>query len=147
MTGRFAAAMACLAVLLSPQPVQAQATESIAGHWSFEARVDPSCSFGGTAHLRRVEDGSYTGELTARQSCEMLEEDYIVRQDCEASVLGNQVSVRCTIVEFVNGFESPFYYPDNFSLTVDTPTRMFGALISAGAPRPAEWTRSDGGIS
>ncbi|MEO0550008.1 MAG: hypothetical protein AAFZ91_08805 [Pseudomonadota bacterium] len=147
MAGRLTAFVAGLAILTGGLPAEAQTADSIAGHWTFEARVDPSCSFGGTAFLEQVEDGAYVGELTARQSCDLLEEDYIVRQDCQASVIGNQVSVRCTIVEFVNGFESPFYYPDNFTLTIDTATRMYGALVSSGAARPAEWVRAAGGIS
>ncbi|MEL7055202.1 MAG: hypothetical protein AAGL09_02615 [Pseudomonadota bacterium] len=120
---------------------------NIAGHWTFEASVEADCTFGGTAHLERTSDNRFKGELTARQSCPLLPEDYLVRQDCEASQLGNQLSVRCRIVEFINGFESEFYYPDNFTLTIESSARMHGALVSAGPPRPAEWIRDEGGIS
>ncbi|MBR9835188.1 MAG: hypothetical protein GYB42_08370 [Alphaproteobacteria bacterium] len=141
-----------LAILLliaaSPQPALAKSDEArIAGQWSFTADLDVDCSFGGTAHLEHVGDGKYVGELTARQSCDLLEEDYLVRQDCKANLFGDQVSVRCRIVEFINGFGSEFYYPDNFTLTISSTTRMYGALVSSGEANPAEWKRAEGGIS
>lgn len=109
--------------------------------------LETNCSFGGSAYLEKTADGRFKGELTARQSCAELPEDYLVRQDCQATQLGNQLSVRCAIVEFVNGFESPFYYPDNFTLTIESAARMHGALVSAGGARPAEWIRDERGIS
>lgn len=136
-----------LIVTASLMAMPAMADANIAGHWTFEANVEADCTFGGTAHLERTSDTRFKGELTARQSCSLLEEDYLVRQDCEASQLGNQLSVRCRIVEFINGFESEFYFPDNFTLTIESSTRMHGALVSAGRARPAEWIRDEGGIS
>ena len=125
----------------------ALADSNIAGQWTFSANVSDDCSFGGTAHLEKTSDTTFIGELTARQSCPDLPEDYLVRQDCSASMLGNQLSVRCRIVEFINGFESPFYAPDNFTLTIQSASRMHGALVSAGGVMPAEWKRAEGGIS
>nr|WP_070960137.1 hypothetical protein [Hyphomonas sp. Mor2] len=136
---------ACLGLaMLSPTSL---ADANIAGQWSFTANVSDGCTFGGSAHLEKTGESSFKGELTARQSCEYLPEDYLVRQDCNASMLGNQLSVRCRIVEFVNGFESPFYAPDNFTLTIQSASRMHGALVSAGSVMPAEWKRAEGGIS
>lgn len=136
-----------LALCTSLLTLPALADANIAGHWTFEANVEADCTFGGTAHLERTSDDRFVGELTARQSCPLLPEDYLVRQDCEASQLGNQLSVRCRIVEFINGFESEFYYPDNFTLTIESSARMHGALVSAGRARTAEWIRDEGGIS
>jgi len=135
------AAFACVLTL------SATAEANIAGHWTFEAVVEADCSFGGTAHLERTSETTFKGELTARQSCPELPEDYLVRQDCQASLSGNQLSVRCRIVEFINGFDSEFYFPDNFTLTIESAARMHGALVSAGRTRPAEWVRDEGGIS
>ena len=135
----------CLGMSLLAFP--AQADTNIAGQWTFTANISSDCSFGGTAHLEKTGDTTFKGELTARQSCPELPEDYLVRQDCNASVLGNQLSVRCRIVEFINGFESPFYAPDNFTLTIQSASRMHGALVSAGSVMPAEWKRAEGGIS
>ena len=90
-------------------------------------------SLAAKAFLEKTGEDQFTGEVTARQSCPMLEEDYLVRQDCALHrMLGNQLSVRCRIVEFVNGNESPFYYPDNFTLTIESAARMHGALVSSG---------------
>ncbi|MEL6861343.1 MAG: hypothetical protein AAGL11_05855 [Pseudomonadota bacterium] len=125
----------------------AWAEANIAGHWTFSANIQQDCSFGGTAHLEKTGETTFEGELTATQSCVSLPEDYVVRQDCSASKLGNQLSVRCRIVEFINGFDSAYYYPDNFTLTIESGARMHGALVSAGSANPAEWTRAEGGIS
>ncbi|MEM9571662.1 MAG: hypothetical protein AAF996_09355 [Pseudomonadota bacterium] len=136
-----------LATCASLMTLPAMADANVAGHWSFEANVEADCTFGGTAHLEKTGENRFKGELTARQSCPLLPEDYLVRQDCDASQLGNQLSVRCRIVEFVNGFESEFYYPDNFTLTIESSARMHGALVSAGRAVPAQWVRDEGGIS
>lgn len=134
-------------VIASAFAAPALADTNIAGQWTFTAKLDDSCTFGGTAQLEKTAEDAFKGELTARQSCTDLPEDYLVRQDCEASVLGNQLSVRCRIVEFINGYESPFYAPDNFTLTIESAARMHGALVSAGSVKPAEWKRAEGGIS
>lgn len=140
--------LALLAISLGLLPfATAQAPFNFAGHWTFEAILESDCTFGGTAYFERVDSERFKGELTARQSCTSLPEDYLVRQDCNATVLGNQVSVRCTIVEFVNGFESEFYFPDNFSLTVAEPSRLYGVLVSFGPTNTAEWRRAEGSIS
>lgn len=141
-------ALATLAIMIAPAAAQnAPTATNIAGQWSFTADIRNECSFGGTANLQHIGNNKYKGELTARQSCISLPEDYLVRQQCDASVSGNQVSVRCNIAEFINGFESEYYYPDNFALTIVSSERLFGSLVSAGAPNPAEWKRAEGGIS
>ncbi|MEO0606870.1 MAG: hypothetical protein AAFY82_01465 [Pseudomonadota bacterium] len=139
-------ALAALLIAVSVNGA-ALAEDNIAGHWTFEAKIPEDCSFGGTARLEKTGETTYTGELTATQSCPALPDDYVVRQECDASKLGNQLSVRCRIVEFVNGFQSDFYYPDNFTLTIESGARMYGALVSAGSANPAEWIRAEGGIS
>ena len=136
---------AALLAILSALP--AAADTNIAGHWTFSANVDNDCEFNGQAFLEKTGDGQFSGEVTARQSCPILEEDYLVRQQCDASKLGNQLSVRCRIVEFLSGKETPFYYPDNFTLTIESAVRMHGALVSSGMAKPAEWVRAERGIS
>ena len=138
--------LACLIAL----PVFAEtevADTNIAGHWTFEANIAEECDFGGQAYLEKTGEDRFKGEVTARQSCIGLEEDYLVRQECSASQLGNQLSVRCRIVEFVNGNDSQFYYPDNFTLTIESSERLHGALVSSGMAKPAEWVRAERGIS
>lgn len=135
------------ALLASFCTLPAIAEHNIAGHWTFTANIAEDCEFGGQAFLEKTGEDQFAGEVTARQSCTMLEEDYLVRQECAASQLGNQLSVRCRIVEFVNGNESSFYYPDNFTLTIESAARMHGALVSSGLAKPAEWVRAERGIS
>ena len=127
--------------------LSAAADANIAGHWTFSANLEADCEFGGQAFLERTGENTFEGEVTARQSCAMLEEDYLVRQACDASQLGNQLSVRCRIVEFLSGDETAFYYPDNFTLTIESAIRMHGALVSSGMAKPAEWVRAERGIS
>lgn len=142
------ALIACLLVFLLPtQASHAEADFPVGGHWTFSARLMVDCTFGGSAFLKPEGDGKYSGEITARQSCPLLPEDYLVRQTCEATRFGNQLSVRCHIVEYVNGFDTGRYYPDNFTLTIASNSRMHGALVSRGQANPAEWIRSEGGIS
>ena len=136
---------AALLATLSALPATADA--NIAGHWTFSANVSDDCEFDGQAFLERTGDNKFTGEVTARQSCPVLEEDYLVRQECAASQLGNQLSVRCQIVEFLSGDQTAFYYPDNFTLTIESAVRMHGALVSSGMAKPAEWVRAERGIS
>ncbi|MEM1088605.1 MAG: hypothetical protein AAGH90_12840, partial [Pseudomonadota bacterium] len=64
---------------------QADEVANPAGKWIFTAQINDTCEFGGQAFLEQTEPGRYTGELTARQSCPELPEDYLVRQTCEAS--------------------------------------------------------------
>jgi hypothetical protein len=131
----------------APLSSQAQDTINISGQWTFTANLRVPCDFGGTAHLTQTSENRYSVELTASQSCPTLEEEFLVRQECVASRFGNQLSVRCTIAEFVNGYESEYYYPDNFTLTIASSKRMHGALVSSGSANPAEWKRAEGGIS
>lgn len=139
---------AALALSLSfAAPAQAETVPNIAGSWTFTAKLPIECSFGGNAFFEKVGENKFKGELTANQDCPGLDAPWVVRQSCEASMLGKQVSVRCTIAEFVNGFESRYYYPDNFTLTAESSQRMFGALVSAGDANPAEWIRNETGIS
>lgn len=136
------------ALLLATAFVQtAHADANIAGQWTFSANLADECSFGGTAHLEKTSDTTFAAELTARQSCDSLPEDFLVRQNCSVSLLGKQLSVRCRIVEFINGYESDRYAPDNFTLTIESAARMHGALVSPYGIRPAEWKRAEGGIS
>lgn len=151
MFGKLLSPLLLLLSLIGPAtaaPMQTVSdTVNISGHWTFSARIQETCTFGGTAQLSQNSAESYVVELTARQSCDYLDEDFLVRQDCQATRLGQQLSIRCTIREFLNGYASPSYFPDNFTLTIASPNRMHGALVSAGGFQPAEWTRSNGGIS
>ncbi|MEZ5968755.1 MAG: hypothetical protein R3C00_06820 [Hyphomonas sp.] len=71
----------------------------------------------------------------------------VVRQSCKARRFGNQVSIRSEIEEMLESkVEGLIYVPDNFTLTVESADRMFGALVSA-VTAPAEFRRASNGIS
>jgi hypothetical protein len=71
----------------------------------------------------------------------------VVRQSCEAKRFGDQVSVRSTIEEMLESkMPEMVYVPDNFTLTVQSSKRMFGALVSA-VTAPVEFRRANDGIS
>ncbi len=118
----------------------------VTGSWTFIANVHPACTFTGTATLTATDNPNLYGcELTANQICEP-DFDYSVRQTCTARRVGNQLSIRSEITEFLRGEPSDYYFPDNFSLSIKSGQRMFGALISS-ASFSAEFIRSEDGIS
>ena len=141
--------IALLALCAVAMPVQAQEpAPNIAGVWTFEAQIGNGCSFSGQATVQRKKKTSrYVCELTARQSCPLIDIEYLVAQTCKMTVTGNQVSVRSEIKEFLQGEESPSYYPDSFTLTIRDASTMFGALLSPYGASRAQWRRAEGGIS
>ncbi len=137
----------CLAALCAAGAATADETRAdIAGSWTFRASVAGACSFGGQAYLTPTEDADRYGcELTARQACPDFE--YVVRQSCVARRTGDQLAINSTIEEFLKGEPTPFYFPDNFALSIKSSDRMAGALLWAGNSEPAEFIRDDGSIS
>jgi len=121
----------------------------VLGSWTFQTQPYRSgqCIMSGTMHLtHHPDEGLYDCELTAVEVCSMWGKS-VVLQTCSARRFGNQVSIRSRITEYLEKkAEGLVYVPDNFSLTIQDPSRMFGALISA-ATAPVEFRRSEEGIS
>jgi hypothetical protein len=121
----------------------------VLGNWSFQTRPyrEGQCVMTGTMSLSpHPDEGRYTCELTAVEMCSMWGRS-VVRQSCEATRFGNQVSIRSTIEEMLESkMPEMVYVPDNFTLTIQSPERMFGALVSA-VTAPAEFRRANDGIS
>ncbi|MGH1420225.1 MAG: hypothetical protein ACRBEQ_00270 [Hyphomonas sp.] len=121
----------------------------ILGTWSFQTKPyrQGACLMTGTMYLSpHEEEGLYNCELTAVEMCSMWGRS-VVRQSCEARRFGNQVSIRSKVEEMLESkAEGLTYVPDNFTLTVQSSKRMFGALVSA-VTAPAEFLRSNDGIS
>ena len=144
-------ALLAMAVLFSPARASADdAPEpaNIAGLWEFVANITDGCTFSGQASLERQDDeGDFSCELTARQSCPEIDVNYLVRQTCQATRTGEQISVRSAIEEFLEGPPTGNYFPDNFSLFIQDSSHMNGALISGSSAYHAVWTRPEGGIS
>ena len=154
MTSRLArmAALALAGALLATGPVHAGTEDDpgdVLGTWSFRTKPyrGGECLMTGTMYLTpHPDEGQYTCELTAVEMCSMWGRS-VVRQSCKARRFGNQLSIRSEIEEMLESkVEGLIYVPDNFTLTVESADRMFGALVSA-VTAPAEFRRATNGIS
>ncbi|MFN7054552.1 hypothetical protein [Hyphomonas sp.] len=144
------AALALAAVAALPaQAKNGSDSTDVLGNWSFQTSPyrGGQCVMTGTMRLTPHPDsGRYNCELTAVEMCSMWGRS-VVRQSCDATRFGNQVSIRSTIEEMLESkFEGLLYVPDNFTLTIQSPQRMFGALVSA-VTAPVEFRRASDGIS
>src|SRR3990167_2666642 len=106
----------------------------VLGSWSFQTRPyrEGQCVMTGTMNLSpHPDEGRYSCEITAVEMCTMWGRS-VVRQSCEATRFGDQVSIRSSIEEMIES-KAPdlLYVPDNFTLTIQSHERMFGALVSA----------------
>lgn len=154
-TFRTAALASLLMALAASQPAEANKSKAdkdgsdVLGNWSFQTRPyrEGQCVMTGTMNLApHPDEGLYTCELTAVEMCTQWGRS-VVRQSCEARRFGNQVSVRSTIEEMIETKMPDMYYvPDNFTLTIQSHERMFGALVSA-VTAPVEFRRANDGIS
>lgn len=149
MATRLAAIMACFVTLLLPAHGDSRDPGDVLGSWTFQTQPyrEGQCLMTGTMRLTSdPEEGIYACELTAVEVCSMWGRS-VVLQTCSARRFGNQVSVRSEISQMLEQkTEGLFYVPDNFSLTIQDPSRMYGALVSA-ATAPVEFRRSEEGIS
>ena len=121
----------------------------VLGNWSFQTRPyrEGQCVMTGTMNLSpHPDEGLYTCEITAVEMCTMWGRS-VVRQSCQARRFGDQVSLRSTIEEMIET-KAPdmVYVPDNFTLTIQSHERMFGALVSA-VTAPVEFRRANDWIS
>ena len=145
------AAVFSLALFPALLPAQADTKDptDVLGSWSFQTKPyrQGQCLMTGTMRLSsHPEDGLYECELTAVEVCSMWGRS-VVEQSCQARRFGNQVSVRSQITQMLEQkVEGLIYVPDNFSLTIQDHTRMWGALVSA-ATAPVEFRRSEDGVS
>ena len=138
-----------LSLCLLPASADTKDPGDVLGSWSFQTKPyrQGQCIMTGTMRLSsHPDDGLYNCELTAVEVCSMWGRS-VVLQECKARRFGNQVSVRSEISQMLEQkVEGLIYVPDNFSLTIQDHTRMWGALISA-ATAPVEFRRSEEGIS
>jgi len=138
-----------LSVFLLSAEADTKDPGDVLGSWSFQTNPyrQGQCIMTGTMRLTsHPEDGLYNCELTAVEVCSMWGKS-VVLQQCQARRFGNQVSVRSEITEMLEQkVEGLIYVPDNFSLTIQDHSRMWGALVSA-ATAPVEFRRSEDGIS
>lgn len=127
----------------------------VLGSWAFQTTPyrngGAQCEMSGTMYLSEAPgEGLYQCELTAIEDCTLWGRT-VVRQSCQARRFGNQVSVRSSVEEMLDVEIDPdefalTYLPDNFALTVQSPSRMYGSLVSA-VTAPVEFRRNEEGIS
>ncbi|WP_084398642.1 hypothetical protein [Henriciella aquimarina] len=148
------ALIACLAILIPLSAPVASATEGkdssdILGNWTFQTKPyrEGQCLMTGTMRITpNEEDGLYSCELTAVEVCSMWGRS-VVLQQCEARRIGDQLTIRSEIDQFLESkLEGLVYVPDNFALTIQSAKRMYGSLISA-ATAPAIFIRAEEGVS
>ncbi len=132
-----------------PASADTKDPRDVLGSWSFQTKPyrQGECIMTGTMRLTsHPEEGLYECELTAVEVCSMWGRS-VVLQKCQARRFGNQVSIRSEISQMLEQkVEGLIYVPDNFSLTIQDHSRMWGALVSA-ATAPVEFRRSEDGIS
>ncbi|MEO0550009.1 MAG: hypothetical protein AAFZ91_08810 [Pseudomonadota bacterium] len=149
MIRKLAVLLTALGVFTLPAVADTRDPTDVLGSWTFQTQPyrDGRCLMTGTMRLTPdPEDGVYACELTAVEVCSMWGRS-VVLQTCTVRRFGNQVSVRSTISQMLEQkTEGLIYVPDNFTLTVQDASRMFGALVSA-ATAPVEFRRSEEGIS
>lgn len=138
-----------MSLFLLPAQADSQDPSDVLGSWSFQTKPyrQGQCIMTGTMRLSsHPEEGLYGCELTAVEVCSMWGRS-VVLQQCQARRFGNQVSIRSEITQMLEQkLEGLIYVPDNFSLTIQDHSRMWGALVSA-ATAPVEFRRSEDGIS
>ena len=152
--GKFGLAAMAIAGLLACAPAHADSKvegdpSDVLGTWSFQTKPyrNGECMMSGTMYLSpHPDEGQYSCELTAVEVCSMWGRS-VVRQSCKARRFGDQISIRSQIEEMLEAkVEGLIYVPDNFTLTIQSADRMFGALVSA-VTAPAEFRRANDGIS
>ena len=138
-----------MSLFLLPAQADSQDPSDVLGSWSFQTKPyrQGQCIMTGTMRLSsHPEEGLYGCELTAVEVCSMWGRS-VVLQQCKARRFGNQVSIRSEISQMLEQkVEGLIYVPDNFSLTIQDHSRMWGALVSA-ATAPVEFRRSEEGVS
>ncbi|MEO0882610.1 MAG: hypothetical protein AAFY34_07720 [Pseudomonadota bacterium] len=127
----------------------ASAQTDIVGSWTFETDRYRAgvCQLYGTMKVRTTpEDGKYRCAITAVEDCQN-EDRWVVEQTCSAYRAENTLSVRSTIVSFIEADVNPEnYVPDHFALEIESSDRMNGSLVSA-IIAPVEFRRTTEGIS
>ncbi|MEL6856901.1 MAG: hypothetical protein AAFO74_00860 [Pseudomonadota bacterium] len=138
-----------MGLALLPASADSKDPGDVLGSWSFQTKPyrQGQCIMTGTMRLSsHPEEGLYGCELTAVEVCSMWGRS-VVLQQCKARRFGNQVSIRSEISQMLEQkTEGLIYVPDNFSLTIQDHSRMWGALVSA-ATAPVEFRRSEEGVS
>lgn len=114
-------------------------SERAIGSWSFQSVPyrDDTCQMSGTMHIRPQRDASSLNAdglscaFTAVEAC-VGQDRWIVEQICTVEQSANQLSIRSSIVNFIEADTfTGSYLPDHFVLTIESASRMKGQIISS----------------
>jgi len=154
---RLISLVACaLTVALGPVPTSAQERSEtfigpspVVGAWSF--RTAPYrgdiCVMSGHMNIRPTDNSEvFSCSFTAVEEC-VGQDKWVVEQTCKAVSREGRLSIKSTIVNFLESKEfTSSYAPDHFGLTVVSKELMTGALISA-VTAPVEFHRTADNVS
>ena len=145
------ALLALLTACAVPLAAQAEGftdLDELLGKWTFSTGEyrGGACQMSGFMSVYPSEKtNALRCELTAIEKCSFGHST--VLQACTLHKSGDRVSITSTVVEIIESKPNSLgYLPDNFVLTVASPSRMFGALISA-VTASAVFLRAEGTIS
>lgn len=142
--------------LASAPPAKAQANDKafigsspIVGSWSFRTAPyhEETCVMSGNMSIRPTETADvFNCSFTAVEECTGFDK-WVVEQTCKAVNQDGRLSIRSTIVNFLEAREyTESYVPDHFGLEVVSRELMTGYLISA-VSAPIEFRREADNVS
>ena len=121
----------------------------IVGAWSFRTAPyrDGVCVMSGNMHIRPTGNSEvFSCSFTAVEECPG-QDKWVVEQTCKAVNRDGRLSIKSTIVNFLESKEfTASYVPDHFGLTVVNRELMTGSLISA-VTAPVEFHRDADNVS
>ncbi len=121
----------------------------ISGDWSFQTEwyYDGECQLTGQMSIQRsVTEGRYLCQFTAQEYCKTTDRAIASEQKCVARVVNDALIIDSELVS-VDEEAAGAYYPDSFSLRVESPSEMRGVLRSVGPFDPVIFRRVENAIS
>lgn len=137
-------------------PAQAQSDEdiflgeaAIVGSWSFQTAPyrGETCVMSGNMNVQPTSSPDvFTCSFTATEECQG-QDAWVVEQTCKAISRDGRVSIKSTIVNFLESKEfTGSYVPDHFALNLVSRELMTGSLVSA-VTAPIEFRRNAENVS
>lgn len=146
---RLGPAAITISFLMSPMAVAEPTQSDVLGTWGFQTNpyYSGACYMTGTMHVAPLsDDGVYPCELTATETCDN-DDPASARQTCKIRQNGRQLTIISNVEEILLPVDQNIeYLPDNFTLTVQSEDRMYGALVSF-ITVPVEFRRAQDGVS
>lgn len=121
----------------------------VVGSWSFKTTPyrQGTCKMSGNMNISPTERANmFTCSFTATEECKG-QDKWVVEQTCKAVNQDGQLSIKSSIVNFLDGKEyTASYVPDHFALNIISRELMSGSLVSA-VSAPVEFRRDADNVS